>query len=136
MATLGEIGVLVSAVMATVGVVIGIINFRDRRKVEKTTFRFFRRNEPASDPIPSKVALVFTYNSNPIEKCRVLYDGKPLPCRKTKDDGLRYDEYVYAYGGATFRIPENKENEDAIVVLMNGDNRLQQPMRLRDLPSE
>jgi hypothetical protein len=81
-----------------------------------------RFQESVKKPIPSEWSIRILHPDKPIEKCRVLLGGKPLPWWNSNEPS--FEQTIVAYGGGNVRVPIDWEKVGAEVKIMDGENTL------------
>ncbi len=124
---------VLSIVVAVAGLVPLYVDWiRRMRKESSIDFRLLRFPESSKKPVESEWGIRILHPDRDIEKCRVFYDGKPLPHWDNENE-LIYERMIVKSGGANFRISKGSENEEAEVVVMDGERTLRK-RKFKDLP--
>jgi len=104
--------------------------FRLIRLIQKPNFRLRKRYLPREKPINSDYGIIIDSLDKTIERCRILYNGKPLPWGEREDP--KHEKIIGAGLGGIVRIPRGEENDDAEITVMDGRKTLKR-IKYRDL---
>jgi hypothetical protein len=92
-------------------------------KYQLYQYTLWKFKEVTFVPIESEWSVRLLHPIRPIRKCRILYDGEPLPWWDSKEPF--YEAVIVISGGGNVRIPKGKERQDAKVVVMDGKEILE-----------
>jgi hypothetical protein len=87
-------------------------------KTQKPNFSLSRRPQPRDKPIQSEWCIAIQNVDKLIEKCMIIYDGKPFPW--SGEETPIYEKTIPVGGGGVVLVPSGNQKDEAKIEVMDG----------------